>query len=279
MPFADRLRVKPGSKVRLGSIDPGDLRALRLKPARGGLERPARAEIAACVERMQGLQYRLWAEHQRSLLIVLQGMDTSGKDGVVRHVFSGLNPQGVAVTSFKAPSAEELNHDFLWRIHAAAPGKGHIQVFNRSHYESVLVERVHGLVPAKAWKARYRLINDFERLLASRAGGQTTILKFFLHISKDEQRKRLQARVDDPERNWKFEPGDLEERKRWDDYTAAYEDALSQCSTDHAPWFVIPSDHKWGQRLAIARIVLETLEDMDPKTPRAALDPRKIVIE
>ena len=279
MSLADRLRVKPGSKVRLGSIDPGDLRALRLKTTRGGLERPARAEIAACVERMQGLQYRLWAEHQRSLLIVLQGMDTSGKDGVIRHVFSGLNPQGVAVTSFKAPSAEELNHDFLWRIHAAAPGKGHIQVFNRSHYESVLVERVHALVPAKVWKARYRLINDFERLLASRAGGQTTILKFFLHISKDEQRKRLQARVDDPERNWKFEPGDLEERKRWADYTAAYEDALSQCSTDHAPWFVIPSDHKWGQRLAIARIVLETLEDMDPKTPRAALDPRKIVIE
>lgn len=279
MSLADRLRVKPGSKVRLRSINPGDLRALRLKPARGGIERSARVEIAKCIEKMQGLQYRLWAEHQRSLLIVLQGMDTSGKDGVVRHVFSGLNPQGVAVKSFKAPSTEELNHDFLWRIHAAAPGKGHIQVFNRSHYESVLIERVHGLVPAKVWAARYRLINDFERLLASRAGGQTTILKFFLHISKDEQRTRLQARVDDPERNWKFEPGDLEERKRWHEYTAAYEDALSQCSTDHAPWFVIPSDHKWGQRLAIARIVLETLEDMDPKTPRTALDLRKIVIE
>lgn len=267
------LRVKPGTRLRLADIDPASTPGIdKAAPDAGDkAERKLFAEtaLATSVARIADLQYLLWAENRRALLIVLQGMDTSGKDGVVRHVFSGVNPTGVRVTSFKKPSEIELDHDFLWRIHSATPAKGEIGVFNRSHYEDVLVVRVHGLVEEPVWRKRYDTINVFEQVLAD---GGTTILKFFLHISKDEQRERLRARLDDPAKNWKFQPSDIEERKRWDDYQAAYEDALSKCSTAAAPWFVVPSDRKWYQRWAIGEIIRETLEAMDPKTPKVTIE-------
>ena len=211
------------------------------------------------------LQQRLYAEGKRALLIILQGMDTSGKDGTVRHVLSGVNPQGCRVTSFKAPTAEELAHDFLWRIHRAVPAKGEIGVFNRSQYEEVLIVRVHELAPADVWSTRYEQINGFEQTLTA-AG--VTILKFFLHISKAEQRDRLQARLEDKTKNWKFNPGDLAERKLWPDYQHAYEDALCRCSTKAAPWFIIPANKKWFRNLAVSSIIRETLEEMHPRFPK-----------
>ena len=210
------------------------------------------------------LQERLYAEGERSLLVVLQALDAGGKDGTIKHVFRGLNPAGSKVVSFKVPSAEERSHDFLWRVHAKAPAKGEIVVFNRSHYEDVLIVRVHGLVPEEVWRPRYDLITDFEANLAA-AG--TRIVKLFLHISKDEQAARFQARLDDPDKQWKFRTGDLAERARWDDYTAAFEEALSRTSTRHAPWYVIPADRKWYRNWAVSRILVETLEDMDPQYP------------
>lgn len=275
MPLADHLAVPHGTPFRLADIDPRGKDLLKKAPGAPEGKDAAEEALAADIASIADLQYRLWAENRRALLLVLQGMDTSGKDGVVRHVFSGVNPTGVRVTSFKKPSEIELDHDFLWRIHSAAPAKGEIGIFNRSHYEDVLVVRVHGLVEERVWRSRYDAINAFEALLAS---GGTTIVKCFLHISKDEQRERLKARLDDPDKQWKFQEADIEERKRWDDYQAAYEDALTRCSTPAAPWLVIPSDRKWLQRWAIGRVVRETLEGMGPKIPKARIDASRFAL-
>ena len=200
---------------------------------------------------------------------MLQATDTGGKDGTIRHVFEGVNPQGVKVAAFKKPTSEELAHDYLWRVHQHTPGTGEIAIFNRSHYEDVLVVRVHDLVPEERWSRRYEHIRNFEQLLADEG---TTILKFFLHISKDEQRERLQARLDVPEKQWKFAKGDLAERERWDDYITAFEAAIGETSTEQAPWFVIPADHKWYRDASVAGIVRETLEEMDPQLPPVDVD-------
>jgi len=248
--------VEPGTRFTLASVDPD---------ATGGLEKAgAKAALAGVRERIKALQERLYAEHARSLLVVFQAIDTGGKDGTIRSVLEGVNPQGCRVWSFKVPSAEELDQDFLWRYHARAPGRGLIGVFNRSHYEDVLVVRVKGLVPEETWRERYGLINDFERLLTLSG---TTILKFFLHISKDEQRERLEARLEDPEKHWKFDPADLTERKSWDAYRTAFDDALSRCSTPYAPWHVVPANRKWARNLMVARTIADTLEAMDPHFP------------
>ena len=262
------LRVRPGTRVDLGKVDPG---------ATHGHKREASAtELAVGIDRLTDLQDRIWAEGRQKILVVLQGIDAAGKDGTVRHVMSAFNPQGCSVTPFKAPSADELAHDYLWRIHRQMPGKGEIVVFNRSHYEDVLVVRVHDLVPKEVWSRRYDQINAFERLLVEEG---TTILKFFLYIDRDEQRARLQARLDDPSKRWKFRLGDLEERRRWDDYTVAYEDMLERCSTDDAPWYVIPANRKWFRNLAVAEILADTLDDLKPRYPEPAEDLAGVVVE
>jgi len=230
----------------------------------------AEASLKADAKAINDLQDRLWAERQRALLVVLQGIDTSGKDGTVRGVFDRCGPLGVSVTAFGKPSEEELARDYLWRVHNAAPKKGMIGVFNRSHYEDVLVVKVRGLAPTAAVAQRYAQINAFEKHLSENG---TTILKFMLHISKEEQRKRLQQRLDDPAKHWKFNPGDLEDRVLWDDFHAAYDTALERCSTAHAPWRVIPSDKKWRRNAMIAAVVRQTLEAMAPAYPPAAFDP------
>ena len=227
-------------------------------------------------QRMVELQELLYAEHRQALLLVFQAMDTGGKDGAIGNLLTGVNPAGISVASFKAPSAAELSHDFLWRIHAQTPKRGHIGVFNRSHYEDVLSTRVHGIINDKTAKQRFEDINNFESLLV---GNGTRILKFFLHISKQEQAERLQARLDDPAKNWKFDPNDLKERARWDDYQVVYEDALRHCSPGHAPWFVIPANQKWARDLAIAEIVVAALEDMNPQPPKATFDVAAQVIK
>ncbi|MBC7871562.1 MAG: polyphosphate kinase 2 family protein, partial [Chitinophagaceae bacterium] len=210
-------------------------------------------------EKMEVLQERLYAEGKQSLLIVLQAMDAAGKDGTIEKVFDGVNPQGVRVTSFKAPTPEDLAHDFLWRIHQHTPPKGYIGIFNRSHYEDVLVVRVNNLAPEKVWKKRYEHINDFEQVLAENG---TRILKFFLHISKAEQKERLQARLDDPEKRWKFSMGDLPVREQWDDYMKAYETLLTKCNTSYAPWHIVPANKKWYRNLIVTETIVKTLEDM-----------------
>jgi len=250
--------VEPGTRFDLGAVDTG---------ADGGLDKDwAKNALAKERERIVALQERLYAERARSLLLVFQAIDTGGKDGTIRSVLKGVNPQGCTVTSFKVPSSDELEHDFLWRYHARTPPRGLIGVFNRSHYEDVLVVRVKGLVPDAVWQSRYGRINDFERLLTESG---TTILKFFLHISKAEQKKRLEARIADPEKHWKFDPADLVERKFWDAYQQAFADALTRCSTPSAPWLVVPADHKWFRNYVIARTVADTLEAMDPRFPEA----------
>lgn len=260
------LVVQPGKRIRLRQFDPGFT---------AGFRRDQAAERATkkCLQRLDELQYLLYAEGRRALLIVLQGIDAAGKDGTVRHVMGAFNPQGCRVTSFKVPTSEELAHDFLWRIHKAVPRHGEIGIFNRSHYEDVLVVRVHGLVARHVWSARYDQINDFERTLA--AGG-IHVVKFFLYIDRQEQRQRLQKRLDDKRRHWKISPQDFQERKFWDDYIAAYEDALGKCSTKHAPWYVIPSNHKWFRNLAVAQIVAETLDDLDMRLPEPKFDLTKV---
>ena len=236
--------------------------------ADGGLDKDwAKAALKRERKRIVELQRRLYAERRRSLLLVFQAIDTGGKDGTIRAVLKGVNPQGCAVASFKVPSSEELDHDFLWRYHAKVPGRGMIGVFNRSHYEDVLVVRVKGLVKDEVWDSRYGRINDFERLLTESG---TTILKFLLHISKDEQRARLEARIADPEKHWKFDPADLVERKSWDSYQKAFGDALTRCSTAHAPWLVVPGNRKWFRNYVVARTVADTLAAMDPQFPKAA---------
>ncbi len=260
-------------------LTPGQTVSIAELPTDGRLfhdDRPAaEAEFRSLRQELIDWQYRLYAEDRRQLLVVLQAMDAGGKDGTIRRVFRGVNPQGVVVTSFKVPSKEELAHDFLWRIHRATPGKGQIGVFNRSHYEDVLVVRVDGLAPEAVWQARYEQINQFERLLTDTG---TVVLKFFLHISKEEQRERFAARLTDPRKNWKFDPGDLKKREQWDDYMAAYEAALNHCTTSWAPWHVIPSDRKWYRNLAIARVLVTTLAEMDPRFPAPRTDLSQVTI-
>ncbi|MEM8948298.1 MAG: polyphosphate kinase 2 family protein [Pseudomonadota bacterium] len=269
-PVIDRYRL-PTNKKKV-SLKDFDTRDKSCFPERDDAEASAADDIDAIAE----LQNRLYAEGKQALLIVIQATDTGGKDSTIRKVLGPINPQGVRVTSFKAPSKIELAHDYLWRIHQAVPPKGMIGVFNRSHYEDVLIVRVHGLAPKDAIEQRYDQINEFERNLSENG---VTILKFFLHISKDEQKQRLQDRLDDPSKHWKFNPGDLKERERWDDYQDAFEIALSRCSTRHAPWFVIPADRKWYRNAIIARIIRRTLEDLDPSYPDADFDPSGIVID
>jgi PPK2 family polyphosphate:nucleotide phosphotransferase len=253
------LMVHPGKKFRMEDSNP----AFTGKFSRNS----AILETVSLHSKLEHLQDVLYAEHKRSLLIVLQGMDASGKDGTVKHVMSGVNPQGCDVAAFKQPTARELDHDYLWRIHQAAPAKGMIGIFNRSHYEDVLVVRVHDLVPKSVWSKRYEEINRFEELLAENG---TTILKFFLHISKDEQKRRFDDRHNDPNKNWKSSDADERERKFWDQYQEAYQDAVAKTSKKHAPWFVIPSNEKWFRNLAISHIVVKALEDLNLQYPTAA---------
>ena len=253
----DRYRVPPGSPVDLTAFDTAENGGFRTK------KEGAKA-LKRYRKKLRKLQDRFYAWDKKALLVVLQGMDTAGKDGTIKHVMRGVNPQGVTVTSFKVPSAEELAHDYLWRIHKAVPRRGMIGIFNRSHYEDVLVVRVHNLVPPEVWSQRYDQINAFEKHLTENG---VVILKFFLHISKEEQARRLQARLDTPEKRWKFNKGDLKERALWDDYQAAYADALQKCSTSYAPWYVVPSDVKWYRNYVVGQIITETLQDLDPRYP------------
>lgn len=262
------IRPQSGEKVRLEDYDPAYRGSYHNK-------KDAEAELAALRERLRELQNVLYAEHRHALLIVLQAMDAGGKDGTIRHVMRGVNPQGVRVTSFKVPTPQELDHDFLWRIHPHVPGKGMIGIFNRSHYEDVLVVRVARLAPQDVWEARYDHINAFERLLADSG---VVILKFFLHISKQEQKERFLARLEEPEKRWKFSKGDLVVREQWDDYMRAYEDALTRCNTPWAPWHIIPADRKWYRNLVIAQTLVETLEGLDMRYPEPEAGLDKIVI-
>jgi PPK2 family polyphosphate:nucleotide phosphotransferase len=256
-------RIKPGQKINLSKIDPNDTRLFKKgKPA-------AKAAVAELNAELESLQELLYAEHKHKVLIVLQGMDTSGKDGVIRSVFDGVNPQGVNVASFKVPTPIELDHGYLWRVHQQVPGKGQMTIFNRSHYEDVLVVRVHNLVPEAVWSKRYAQICDFERMLADEG---TTILKFYLHIDKDEQKERLQARLADATKHWKFNVGDLKERALWADYQEAYEDALSMTSTDVAPWYVVPANKKWYRDWVIARTLVDALKSLKMSYPQPAED-------
>jgi len=267
--LSKELRVKPGKKVDLAKWDPGWTPGVKDREEAEALLQKNREKLAK-------LQYLLYAENKHSLLVILKGMDACGKDGTVRHVMHGVNPQACRVTSFKAPTPQELDHDFLWRIHQQVPPRGEIGIFNRSHYEDVLIVRVKNLVPKEVWSKRYKQINQFERILAK---NNITILKFFLHISKEEQKQRLQERLADPTKNWKMNPDDLKERARWDEYMKAYEVALSECSTKWAPWYIIPADKKWYRNLAVSQIIIETLEGFKMKFPKPDFDPKKIVIE
>ncbi len=266
MAYAKTFRVGPGKKIDLDDIDAD------FKPA--DLDRDeAEATIKTLTDKLRDLQNLMYAEDQRSLLVVLQGRDAAGKDGTIRHVFGPMNPQGCRVTSFKVPSSMEAAHDFLWRCHLSAPKRGMVRIFNRSHYEDVLVVRVHDLVPKEIWSKRYDHINGFERLLADNG---TLILKFYLHIDQAEQLDRFRKRIDNPKKNWKISGADYSERPYWDAYTVAFEDALSKCSTDDAPWFVIPSNRKWFRNLAIADIVVEAMEGLGMQYPEPEVDMREI---
>jgi len=262
-------RVKPGHKIKLSDYDPEDITQF------SGDKKDAKARLAELVQKLGELQEVLYAEHKHKILVVLQALDTGGKDGTIRAVFNGVNPQGVHVASFKVPTPEELDHDFLWRIHAQVPGKGDLVIYNRSHYEDVLVVRVHQLVPEDVWRKRYAEIRSFERMLAEEG---TTILKFYLNISKDEQKKRLQERLDDPKKRWKFNPEDLKERALWDDYASAYQDAINETSTKWAPWYVIPANHNWYRNLVVASVIVQALEGLNLQYPEPAEALDKIVI-
>ncbi len=264
MKYLDKFRVNPGSKVDLSKVDAG----FKDKYHHGS-DKKVQKELAAHITKMSELQYLMYAEGGRSLLICLQGRDAAGKDGTINHVLSSMNPQGCTVTGFKVPSAEEAAHDFLWRYHQAMPPKGHVAIFNRSHYEDVLVVRVHNLVPKKIWSQRYQQINDFEKMLFDNG---IHILKFYLHIDPDEQLERFKKRIDDPARHWKISAGDYAERPFWDAYSKAYEAALSRCSTAHAPWFIIPSNHKWFRNLAVSRIISEYMTSLRMKFPEPTVD-------
>lgn len=262
------IKVKPTQKIKLAEIDPADT---------GKFEKDKANEILTQnIQRMAGLQNVLYAEGKHALLIILQAMDAGGKDGTIRKVMGGVNPQGVQVTSFKKPTEEELSHDFLWRIHQAVPPRGMIGIFNRSHYEDVLIVRVHNLVPKKVWEARYDHINNFEQLLLDNS---VTILKFYLHISKEEQKERLQARLDKPDKRWKFNSADLGERALWNDYIQAFEDVFEKCSTEAAPWYIVPANKKWYRNVVISETIVQALEGLKMKYPAPAEDLDKVVIE
>jgi PPK2 family polyphosphate:nucleotide phosphotransferase len=267
-PDYPRFRVEPGTRARLADIDPDESEGYKRK-------RDVADELKRHRDRISDLQARLYGEQKRSLLIVLQAMDTGGKDGTIKGVFQGVNPQGCQVWSFKAPSNEEAAHDFLWRYHQKAPPKGMIHIFNRSHYEDVLIVRVKDLVPESVWRPRYDAINQFEYTLTTDG---VTVLKFFLHISKDEQKRRLESRLQDPDKRWKFSSNDLKERAYWDNYQAAFEDAVNECSTPYAPWYVVPANRKWYRNLVVARTIADTLEAMDPRFPAAEKGLEKVEI-
>jgi PPK2 family polyphosphate:nucleotide phosphotransferase len=251
------LTPPPLAKVKLTDFDAAHVE--------GDWDKDSAAQrIEENTQALAELAHRLYAEDRRSVLLVLQGMDTSGKDGTIRKVTTGVNPLSFQITAFKQPTPEEMDHDFLWRVHHRTPNRGHIGIFNRSHYEDVVIVRVHELVTESVWKRRYDQINDFERLLVENG---VTLVKCFLHISKDEQRERLQERLKDPTKRWKFNAGDLDERKRWDEYVEAYEDALTRCNTEHAPWHIVPADRKWYRNLVVSTLLRETLERMDPQYP------------
>lgn len=262
MDYRKKFMVEPGAKVRLSKIDPS-------YTGEHETQEKAASETAKHIERIDKLQYLLYADGNRSLLVVLQALDAAGKDGVIRHVFSGVNPQGTFVFGFKQPSREEAAHDFLWRAHLHTPGKGEVVIFNRSYYEDVLVVRVHKLVGEAVWSKRYDLINDFEKMLVENG---TSILKFYLHISPEEQLERFKQRLDDPSRNWKISEGDYNERELWPKYVDAYEDAMKLTSTKHAPWYVIPSNHKWFRNLAVSQIIADTMDDIGLKLPPTHVD-------
>ncbi len=268
--MSDTHRIQPGQSVNLSEIS-----------AEGKLlyedgKKAGKKAFKELRDQFRELQARMYAEDKQSLLIVFQAMDAGGKDGTIRAITQGVNPQGVRVASFKGPSKKELAHDFLWRIHKETPERGMIRIFNRSHYEDVLVVRVDNLVPESVWRPRYEHINNFERLLADSG---TRILKFYLHIDKDEQRERFQERVDIPEKNWKFSFEDLEKRKQWDDYMVAYQEMLEKTSTEYAPWYVIPANQNWYRNLAIERVIVDTLNDMDPQFPPPEGDVSGVVVE
>ncbi|HEY3743317.1 MAG TPA: polyphosphate kinase 2 family protein [Bryobacteraceae bacterium] len=258
--LSEELLVKPGSTPKLHKIDPSGTHGWGSKTA-------AAKQFQKNLDLLSVNQYRLYAENRRALLIVLQGIDAGGKDGTVRHVMAGFNPQGASVTSFKVPAGEEKQHDYLWRVHKAVPKFGEIGIFNRSHYEDVLVVRVHNLVPAHVWKKRYDQINNFEQMLHENG---VHIVKFFLYIDRDEQKRRFEARIEDSAKNWKFSPADIEERKFWNDYTKAFEEAMEKCSKPWAPWYVIPANKKWFRNLAVSEVLVRTLEDMNLKYPKPA---------
>jgi PPK2 family polyphosphate:nucleotide phosphotransferase len=266
--LAKELLIRPGSRIRMNKIDPADTHGISKEEATGHFQKN--------LDRLSVLQYLLYAEGKRALLVVLQGIDAGGKDGTIRHVMSGLNPQGVRVTSFKVPEGVEKRHDYLWRVHQAMPEYGQLGIFNRSHYEDVLVVRVHELVPKAVWKKRYAQINDCERMLAD---NNVRIVKFLLYIDKDEQARRFRQRLEDKTKNWKFSPADLKEREYWDAYMEAYEDMLHKCSTDYAPWYVIPANRKWFRNLAVSQILREELEAMKLRYPEPVADLSQIKFE
>ncbi|HEX2682216.1 MAG TPA: polyphosphate kinase 2 family protein [Candidatus Dormibacteraeota bacterium] len=267
MKLSDKLLLRPGKPVALADWDPDD--------TLGFQKEPATEEIEKGMARLDALQYLLYAEHRRALLVVLQGRDGAGKDGTIRHVMRGFNPQGCRVTAFRTPTADEADHDFLWRVHHAVPPRGNVAIFNRSHYEDVLVARVRKLVPKEVWSRRYEHINRFERLLVDSG---ILVVKFFLHISKGEQRQRFEERLRDPTKQWKLSPSDFEDRQHWDDYTVAYEEALSRCSTPEAPWFLVPADRKWVRNVAVADILVETLEGLHMQFPKPSFDVSRIKV-
>lgn len=256
----DRYRVAPGSHVDLDAWDPAD------RSAFSGGKQAGRAHLGKLRKRLAELQRLLWAEDKHKVLVVLQAMDTGGKDGTIRKVFTGVNPQGIRVHGFKTPTPEELGHDYLWRVHAHAPSSGELTIFNRSHYEDVLIVRVLGLVPEERWSRRYDHINAFEKLLSDEG---TTILKFYLHISPEEQAERLQARLDDETKNWKFSKGDLDHRQLWSQYMEAYAAALGKTSTDYAPWYVVPANRKWYRNIVVAETIVNALEELHMSWPEA----------
>jgi len=266
----ERYRVKPKDTIRLKEWDPGDTGEYK------GEKDEGQEQLEELNKELELLQELLYAEGKHKVLVVLQGMDTSGKDGVIRHVFDGVNPQGVRVANFKVPTPEELAHDYLWRVHRQTPGRGEIVIFNRSHYEDVLAVRVHNLVPEEIWKKRYDQIVEFEQLLVQEG---TTILKFYLHIDLDEQKERLQARLEDPTKQWKFKVGDLKERTLWSEYMAAYEDALNKTSTDKAPWYIVPANKKWYRNLVIASVLVDALKKLDMHYPPSEDDLSQVVIQ
>jgi PPK2 family polyphosphate:nucleotide phosphotransferase len=266
MKFSRKFMVPAGTTVKLSDYDPRET----LGYHKG---KKLEVELEQTIQRLDELQYLLYAENKRAVLVVLQGMDTSGKDGTIRHVMTGLNPQGTRVTAFKVPSPEELGHDYLWRVHAAMPSRGDFGIFNRSHYEDVLVVRVHKLAPEAAWMKRYTEINEFEKYLAR---NDIVPIKFFLHISRAEQKRRLQARLEDRAKQWKISEADFKERKFWNDYVRAYEAVLTKCNTNWSPWHIIPADHKWFRNLAVSNILVEILKSWDMKFPKPQIDISKI---